>query len=91
MLKGQEKSAFAATVESLRGDAFMQMGQTEAARNAFQQGLKATDTSSGLHQLLSLRLASLPEKVAPTSPSAPAAATSRPPASATASHAGGQA
>lgn len=91
MLKGYENGAFEATVQSLRGDAFMQLGRTEAARNAFQQGLKATEASSGLHQLLSLRLASLPEKVAPKTSPVPAATASGASTSATASHAGGQA
>jgi len=89
VLKGQEQGAFAATVQSLRGDAFMQLGQTEAARNAFQQGLKATETSSGLHQLLSLRLASLPEKDKSKASPASAVTASKPSIPATASQAGG--
>jgi len=89
ILKGYEKSAFAATVQSLRGDAFMQLGRTEAARDAFKRGLKASDPGSGLHQLLSLRLASLPEQVTPKA--SPAATTaSQPSAPAGTAKAGGQ-
>ena len=84
ILKGYGKGAFAATVQSVRGDAFMQLGQTEAARNAFEQGLKATDTGSGLHELLALRLASLPEKVTRAASPAPTATVSKPSASASA-------
>ena len=90
ILKGYENGAFAATVQSLRGDAFIQLGQTVAARKAFEQGLKATDPSSGLHQLLSLRLASLPEKVAPKASPASTAAPPRPDTSASMPKAGGQ-
>lgn len=91
VVKGYEKGAFASTVQSLRGDAFKQLGEIDAARNAFQQGLKATDPTSGLHELLSLRLANLPEKVAPNaSPSSPAATASKSSMPATASQAGGQ-
>ncbi len=90
ILKGYENGAFAATVQSLRGDAFMQMGQTEAARKAFEQGLKATDPSSGLHQLLSLRLASLPEKVTPEASPASTTTAPRSDTSASMPKAGGQ-
>jgi len=91
-LKGYEKGAFAAAVQSLRGDAFMQLGDTEAARGAFQQGLKAADPTSGLHELLSLRLASLPEKVGRDASPAPAAtAASQTTAPVTTSKTGGQA
>ncbi len=90
VLKGYEKGAFAATVQSLRGDAFLQLDQTEAARTAFRQGLKASKADSGLHQLLSLRLASLPEKVAPAVSPAPAATASKSSSSASSTEAGGQ-
>jgi len=59
-LKGYEKGPFAATMQSLRGDALLQLGKTREARDAYQHGLAATDAQSGLHQLLALRLASLP-------------------------------
>lgn len=59
-LKGHEQGPFAATMQSLRGDALLQLGKTGEAREAYQQGLSATDSQSGLHQLLALRLASLP-------------------------------
>jgi predicted negative regulator of RcsB-dependent stress response len=91
VLKGYEKSAFAATVQSLRGDAFLQLDQTEAARNAFREGLKATKADSGLHQLLSLRLASLPEKSASeVSPTSAATAASLPAPASASKAAGGR-
>ena len=90
ILKRYETGAFAATVQSLRGDAFMQLGQTEAARKAFEQGLKSTDPSSGLHQLLSLRLASLPEKVTSKTVPASRATESKPATPASMAKAGGQ-
>ena len=90
VLKGYEKSAFAATIQSLRGDAFLQLDQTEAARDAFKQGLKATKADSGLHQLLSLRLASLPEKAEQKATPIPAETVSKPSAPASASKAGGR-
>ena len=90
ILKGYEKGAFAPTVQSLRGDAFLQLGETEAARNAFEQGLKASEPSSGLHRLLSLRLASLPEKVTPAVSPASATTAPKPTTPASAAKAGGQ-
>ncbi|MGA7964420.1 MAG: tetratricopeptide repeat protein [Gammaproteobacteria bacterium] len=75
-LKGQGKGSFAATMQSLRGDALLQLGDTEAARTAYEQGLAESDAQSGLHQLLALRLASLPTdhpmSVAPASATAAA-------------------
>jgi len=59
-LKGHEQGPFAATMQTLRGDALLQLGKTREAREAYEQGLSATDSQSGLHQLLALRLASLP-------------------------------
>lgn len=73
-LKGHEKGPFAATMQSLRGDALLQLGETKAARAAYEQGLAASDTQSGLHQLLALRLASLPTDHPVTVTSAPATA-----------------
>lgn len=59
-LKGYEKGPFAATMQSLRGDALLQLGDTQAARAAYREGLAESAAQSGLHQLLALRLASLP-------------------------------
>ncbi len=69
-LDGHEQGAFAATVQSLRGDALLQLGRKKEARAAYRKGLAASDAQGGLHQLLSLRLASLP-----TARTAAAAAT----------------
>ncbi len=59
-LKGYERGSFAATMQSLRGDALLQLGDTQAARAAYSKGLAESSAQSGLHQLLALRLASLP-------------------------------
>lgn len=75
-LKGHLKGPFAATMQSLRGDALLQLGDTQGARAAFEQGLAASDAKSSLHQLLALRLASLPtDHPASAAPSSTTAAT----------------
>lgn len=75
-LKGHAGGAFASTAQSLRGDAFLQLGRTADARAAYQASLEATKDSSGLHKLLSLRLASLPAtQASPVPGAAPATGT----------------
>ena len=85
-LKGYEKGPFAATVQSLRGDALLQQGKTGEARAAYEKGLSATDAQSSLHQLLALRLASLPTD----QPQAAAGTASTAPATAAQAATGGQ-
>lgn len=83
-LKHQGQGAFSATVQGLRGEAFEQLGRTQDARTAYQAGLKATKATSGLHQLLSLRLANLPSgKHAAAGASGTAAPAGKPANSAT--------
>lgn len=75
-LKDHEKGPFAATMQSLRGDALLQLGDTQAARAAYEKGLAASDAQSSLHRLLALRLASLPtDHPASTAPATASAAT----------------
>lgn len=82
-LKGQGGGAFAATAQSLRGDAYLQLGRMEDARAAYEAGLKAAKDSGGLHQLLALRLASLPAKtVAPAQSTGSATTTTAKPVAA---------
>lgn len=78
-LKGHGSGAFAAAAENVRGDALMARGDATAARAAYSQALAASDKSSGLHQLLQLRLASLPgPATADAAMTAKAAATAAP-------------
>ncbi len=73
ILKGHENGAFAAMVNDVRGDALMALGHRAQARKVYEQALAGSAPGSSLHQLLQLRLASLP---APASAAAPAGSAS---------------
>lgn len=64
----QTPEAFAAAAENIRGDALMAQGHTEQARAAYRKALAASDPSSALHQILQLRLSSLPAAASAASP-----------------------
>lgn len=62
----ERSDAFAASVDEVRGEALAALGQTAAARSAYEAALAKSGSGSGLTVLTRMRLASLP--VAATSP-----------------------
>ncbi|MGH8224876.1 MAG: YfgM family protein [Gammaproteobacteria bacterium] len=59
-LNGAIPPAFASTADTLRGEALLALGRKAEARAVWQRALAASDPQSGSHQLLAMRIASLP-------------------------------
>ncbi len=75
-LKGTLPAAFTVTADTLRGEALSALGRNAEARAAWQRAFAASDPQSGAHQLLAMRIASLP---APATAMTSAAATTAKP------------
>jgi predicted negative regulator of RcsB-dependent stress response len=76
LLAGVDGGAFSALIEDARGDAHVALGQSDAARKAWQAALDASDGNLADRQLIELKLEALGPAATPTAIPAATPATS---------------